>query len=231
MGDDHHTFSEFYSEKALCRGQHSYKKMKFVKEGGRVRPVPVEGVQTTDQIALSEELAPLFPGYLNSLGLKDGQGNALTLDDGGEGSFKEYIRKWLLASATGLSTGTLPWPFRPSLRRYLRINILMLTSRCRGDCRTAVIIFACTLGIVVSLVALPQLVIFLLLYYLAGVIFPMTTPAMIADFKACGGLIVFVTGFRMIRVKDFPVADMIPAMALVMPISWIWTAYILPVLS
>ena len=93
------------------------------------------------------------------------------------------------------------------------------------------LIFACTLGVVVSLVALPQLVIFLLLYYLAGVIFPLTTPAMIADFKACGGLIVFVTGFRMIRVKDFPVADMIPAMALVMPISWFWTVYILPVLS
>jgi uncharacterized membrane protein YqgA involved in biofilm formation len=35
----------------------------------------------------------------------------------------------------------------------------------------------------------------------------------------------------MIRVKDFPVADMIPAMVLVMPISWIWTAFVLPVLS
>ena len=99
MGDDHHTFSEFYSEKALCRGQHSYKKMKFVKEGGRVRPIPIEGVQTADQIALSEELAPLFPSYLNSLGLKDEQGNVLKLDDSGEGSFKEYIKKWLLASA------------------------------------------------------------------------------------------------------------------------------------
>ena len=83
----------------LFRGQHSYKKMKFVREGGRVRPIPVEGVQTTDQITLSEELAPLFPAYLNSLGLKDEQGNDLTLDGSGEGSFKEYIRKWLLASA------------------------------------------------------------------------------------------------------------------------------------
>ena len=92
-------------------------------------------------------------------------------------------------------------------------------------------IFACTLGAVVSLIALPQFVIFLLLYLLATVIFPLTTPSMINDFRACGGLIVFVTGFRMIRVKNFPVADMIPSMILVMPISWLWTAYILPVLT
>ena len=93
------------------------------------------------------------------------------------------------------------------------------------------LIFACTLGAVVSLIALPQFVIFLLLYLLATVIFPLTTPSMINDFRACGGLIVFVTGFRMIRVKNFPVADMIPSMILVMPVSWLWTAYILPVLT
>ena len=98
------------------------------------------------------------------------------------------------------------------------------------DLPTAMI-FACTLGAVVSLIALPQFVIFLLLYLLATVIFPLTTPSMINDFRACGGLIVFVTGFRMIRVKNFPVADMIPSMILVMPISWLWTAYILPVLT
>ena len=92
------------------------------------------------------------------------------------------------------------------------------------------LIFACSLGAVVSAIALPQLVIFMLLYLLAGVIYPLTTPAMINDFKACGGLVIFVTGFRMIRVKNFPVADMIPAMILVMPVSWIWVTYILPLL-
>ena len=71
----------------------------------------------------------------------------------------------------------------------------------------------------------------MLLYLLAGVIYPLTTPAMINDFKACGGLVIFVTGFRMIRVKNFPVADMIPAMILVMPVSWIWVTYILPLLG
>jgi len=95
----------------------------------------------------------------------------------------------------------------------------------------AALIFACTLGTVISFIAVPQLVIFLTLYCMAGVIFPLTTQAMINDFKACGGLIIFVTGFRMIRVKDFPVADMIPAMILVMPLSRLWSTLILPILS
>lgn len=93
------------------------------------------------------------------------------------------------------------------------------------------LIFACMLGLVVSLVAIPQFVIFIVLFLLAGVIFPMTTPEMLNDFKACGGIIILATGFRMIKVKMFPVADMIPAMILVMPLSALWTAYVLPLVS
>ena len=39
---------------------------------------------------------------------------------------------------------------------------------------------------------------------------------MIADFKACGGFF-FWLGFRIAKIHNFPVADMIPAMVLVMP--------------
>lgn len=90
------------------------------------------------------------------------------------------------------------------------------------------LIFACTLGIVVSLIALPQFLIFMALYLLAGMIYLLCTPAMINDFKACGGILLLATGFRMIRVKEFPVADMIPAMALAMPVSYLWTNYVMP---
>lgn len=91
-------------------------------------------------------------------------------------------------------------------------------------------IFACNLGLVVSVVAIPQLIIFLLLFFGAKFIFPLTTPDMISDFKACGGFLMIATGFRMAKLKDFPTADMIPAMALVMPFSWIWANWILPLL-
>ena len=51
------------------------------------------------------------------------------------------------------------------------------------------------------------------------------------DFKACGGFIMLATGFRMIKVKMFPIADMVPAMILVMPISALLVNYIMPLVS
>lgn len=91
-------------------------------------------------------------------------------------------------------------------------------------------IFACTLGIVVSFIAVPQFIVFMLLYLLAGLIFPLTTPVMINDFKACGGFILLATGLRIARIREFPIADMIPAMILVMPISALWVNCIVPML-
>ncbi|MDO4284856.1 MAG: DUF554 domain-containing protein [Eubacteriales bacterium] len=93
------------------------------------------------------------------------------------------------------------------------------------------LIFSCTLGAVVALIAVPQIVIFLALYLAAGLLYPMTTPDMIHDFMAAGGFIMLATGFRMIHLKMFPTADMIPAMVLVMPVSWFWSTWILPLLG
>ena len=91
-------------------------------------------------------------------------------------------------------------------------------------------VFACTLGAVTALVAVPQAVIFTALFFAAKGIFPLTTPSMIADFRACGGFLLVATGLRIARIKEFPVADMIPAMALAMPLSGLWTAYIAPLM-
>lgn len=93
------------------------------------------------------------------------------------------------------------------------------------------LIFACILGAVVSVIAIPQIIIFLILFLCAGFIYPLTTPTMINDFKACGGFLMLATGFRMIKVKMFPTADMIPAMIIVMPISALWVNYIMPLVS
>lgn len=92
-------------------------------------------------------------------------------------------------------------------------------------------IFASQLGAVVSTIAIPQGIVFMSLYVLSSLIMPYITPSMFADFKACGGLLVVATGFRMMKVKDFPLADMIVSMILVMPLSWIWVSYILPLIG
>ena len=91
-------------------------------------------------------------------------------------------------------------------------------------------IFACNLGYIVSLIAVPQFVIFTILFLSASFIVPLTTPDMIADFKACGGFLMVAAGFRILKLKMFPVVDMIPAMILVMPFSWFWVNIILHLL-
>lgn len=91
-------------------------------------------------------------------------------------------------------------------------------------------IFACNLGYIVSLIAVPQFVIFTTLFLSASFIVPLTTPDMIADFKACGGFLMLAAGFRILKLKMFPVVDMIPAMILVMPFSWFWVNIIIHLL-
>lgn len=57
-----------------------------------------EGSMSEAQIQLSRELKDLFPAYVNSLQLKDENGNELTLDEEGNGTFKEYVLRTVQAS-------------------------------------------------------------------------------------------------------------------------------------
>ena len=109
-------------------------------------------------------------------------------------------------------------------------DLSVLISKSILDLFTAAI-FACSLGMVVCMIAIPQVIIFLILFFAATAIFPLTTPGMINDFKACGGFLMLATGFRMVKLKNFPTADMIPAMVLIMPMSWFWVTYVLPLVS
>lgn len=66
-----------------------------------------KGTMTTDQIKLSGKLKSMFPAYLNRLGLKDSHGAALTMDADGNGTFKNYVKSYVVASAQkALNNGT-----------------------------------------------------------------------------------------------------------------------------
>ena len=86
-------------------------------------------------------------------------------------------------------------------------------------------IFATALGFTVATLAIPQFLIQGSLFLLATKILPMTTPFMIADFSACGGLIMVATGFRIAGIKPFAVANMLPALFLAMPLSALWLRF------
>ena len=57
------------------------------------------GMVNLTQKKLSAELKAEFPAYVNSLGLKDDNGIELTLEENGEGTFKDYVMSFVSASA------------------------------------------------------------------------------------------------------------------------------------
>lgn len=83
--------------------------------------------------------------------------------------------------------------------------------------------FAATLGVMVALIAVPQFLIFIALFFLAGAVMPIVSPAMVGDFTACGGVIVLMTGFRIAEIKPVRASNSLPALVLAMPISALWS--------
>lgn len=100
----------------------------------------------------------------------------------------------------------------------------ILLAKAALDLFTAAI-FAADLGFAVVLIGLPQLVIQSLLGAGAFLLMPLTTPTMLADFSACGGIIMLATGLRVCGIKMFPIVNMLPALLLVMPCSALWTRF------
>ena len=88
----------------------------------------------------------------------------------------------------------------------------------------AALLFGSSLGVAVSLIAIPQGIIFVSLYALAKVLMPVMTQPMEMNFIACGGLLTVAAGMRMARIKEYPLIDMLPALVLVMPLTKLWMA-------
>lgn len=86
-------------------------------------------------------------------------------------------------------------------------------------------IFATTLGFAVAMISVPMLIIQLTLATCATLILPLTTPAMMGDFTAVGGVLLLATGLRICGIKMFAVANMLPALLIAMPISALWSAF------
>ena len=109
-------------------------------------------------------------------------------------------------------------------------NHSVLIAKAILDFFTAVI-FACKLGKATSFIAIPQFLVLFGIFCLAKVIVPLCSDVMIADFKACGGFVLVATGLRIMKVKDFPVADMTLGMVLVMPVSYAWVSWLMPLIA
>lgn len=88
-------------------GVNDYQKMSIQMLDYNVERKLIKGTQTDEQIALSDKLKPLFSHYVNGLKLKNKNGEVLTLDKNGNGSFKRHIESLLMQSAqNALNDGT-----------------------------------------------------------------------------------------------------------------------------
>lgn len=146
---------------------------------------------------------------------------------GGNVSREEYLSMLVTVIVVFCTSST---GIYGSLDAGMTGNFTILLAKSVLDFFTAMI-FACSLGAVTAFIAIPQFIVFTLLFLAARLIYPLTTPVMINDFRACGGVMLLATGLRMAKIKEFPVADMIPALIIVMPLSALWTNAILPLLG
>lgn len=93
-----------------------------------------------------------------------------------------------------------------------------------------VMVFATSVGWLVTLFSLPQTVIFLLFFFTASLISPILTAQAIANFKATGGILTVMVGYNMLAgqvgLKKIRVLNAVPA--LLLSVVFTWAAGFLP---
>lgn len=90
----------------LFNGLNEYEKMNFINVDGKIKREKQSLTQTEEQRKYSDELKAAFPAYINSLNLKDENGNSLMLDENGNGTFKDYVKSYIIKSVqTAIDSG------------------------------------------------------------------------------------------------------------------------------
>jgi hypothetical protein len=86
-------------------------------------------------------------------------------------------------------------------------------------------IFAASVGFVITLISIPQLFIYMALFFLAQFLKPMMIDSTIDNFQAVGGIIVLVLGLQLLNVKGIKVINTIPSLLLVLLFTYIWNLF------
>ena len=107
-----------------------------------------------------------------------------------EGNQEEYMHLYLLVVLMFSMSGM---GLFGALTEGMSGDASVLISKSVLDFFTAVL-FGAALGYAQSLICVPQLLILLACFFLAKAILPFVNSTMIADFKACGGVITMITG-------------------------------------
>lgn len=98
----------------------------------------------------------------------------------------------------------------------------VLMSKAVLDMITA-LIFAVSLGSAVLVIPFLMAIVLLLMYGVGVFVAPVVSGDMLRDFTACGGILTLAAGLRVAEIKHTEITNLIPALLLVMPLSWLWS--------
>ncbi len=84
------------------------------------------------------------------------------------------------------------------------------------------VVFGGSMGMAVSVIALPQAAVYLTFFFLAKLLMPVMSQAMLLNFIACGGVLTVAAGMRMAKIRAYPLIDMLPSLALIFPFTLLW---------
>ncbi|OUN20443.1 hypothetical protein B5G34_14755 [Flavonifractor sp. An82] len=129
-----------------------------------------------------------------------------------------YMQFYLLVAVTLCASGTNIFG---AINEGISGDFTILLSKGVMDIFAATI-FAATLGRAMNLIVLPQFLILCACFYGAQFILPLTTPAMLNDFVAMGGLLTFVLGLSIARIKHISAVNLLPCLFLIWPCSWLF---------
>lgn len=83
----------------LFNGIKNYTSMVITNVDGKINREKVSNTLTDEQIKYSDELKNNFTVYVNNLNLRDENRNLLVLNEDGNGTFKDYVKSYVIASA------------------------------------------------------------------------------------------------------------------------------------
>lgn len=85
-----------------------------------------------------------------------------------------------------------------------------------------VAIFAVSLGWLSAVISVPFLAVGLAVFAMADVLSLFANQEVIGDFMACGGIITLSTGLRVCKIKEIKVANLLPALLIIIPVAFYW---------
>ena len=129
-----------------------------------------------------------------------------------------YMRFYLIVAVTFCASGTNIFG---AISEGISGDFTVLLSKAVMDI-FAVTIFATTLGRAMNLIVVAQFAILCTCFYCAQFIIPLTTETMLNDFIGIGGLLTLVLGLSIAQIKQISAVNLLPALVLVWPCSWLF---------